>query len=96
MSFQVISIEKNKKINAFDVVISGGLEHDVFHVDVEVFKIADREVQNISGEDALWKYFEYHPMMVNEVHQLVAKVYNGKKVEFPFEITNFLPMQVTA
>jgi hypothetical protein len=46
--------------------------------------------QNISSDTGLFRFFQYHPMMVNHVHQLVAEVYNGQKVEFPLKMPNLL------
>ena len=90
MAFQVLSIEQKDNPTLLEVVISDGYCDYNFNVEVEIFRIAGHQVQNISAEEGLFRFFQYHPMMVNHVHQLVAKVYNGQKVEFPWLLPNLL------
>jgi hypothetical protein len=89
MKTQLTSIEPGIENLQFQIVILVGTDKYRFTMTVETFRVGDRQIEGVRGDEDFLNFFKFNQNLGLEIYKLVLNTYNGQIVPLPIDIGNF-------
>ena len=89
MKTQVLTIQRKKDANTFDVWMAIATYKQQFIFTVKLDKIAGRQLQIITYDSEFGKTFKFNQHIIGEVLNLVRQIVGGSQLDFPVDVGDF-------
>ena len=77
------------KSDGLKVIVLAGEQQQEFKFTVRKAKLGKREILTFVEEEAFSQLFQFNAHIAIEINNLVAQVYQGKRLNFPLDVGDF-------